>query len=89
MRGTAAVLLVDFLAAMAVITFGILYARASPIDLVILGGLTFALFFLVSALLSKSDQYVRKEQSKAGQSQVEVRGTGTEPKVRIANTHGG
>ena len=58
-------LLVDFLAAMAVITFGLLYAKESPIDLVILGGLTFALFFVVSALLSKSDQYVRQEQGKA------------------------
>jgi len=60
-----AVLLVDFLAAMAVITFGLLYAKASPLDLVILAGLTFALFFVVSALLSKSDQYLRSQRRSA------------------------
>ncbi len=53
-RGTVAVLLVDFLAAMAVITGGLLYARVDPVYLVLLGAITFALFFLVWALLAKS-----------------------------------
>ena len=53
-RGTVAVLLIDFLAAMAVITGGLLYAKVAPVYLVILAGITFALFFIVWALLSKS-----------------------------------
>lgn len=46
-KGTVAVLLVDFLAAMAVITGGLLYARVDPAYLLVLGAITFALFFLV------------------------------------------
>ena len=66
LHGTVAVLLVDFLAAMAVITFGLLYAKTNPIDLVILAGLTFALFFVVSALLHRSDAYVRARKRQTG-----------------------
>ena len=53
-RATVAVLLVDFLAAMGVITAGLLYARISPVYLVCLGVITFALFFIVWVLLSRS-----------------------------------
>jgi hypothetical protein len=48
------VLLADFLAAMAVITFGLLYARVDPIYLVVLSAITFALFFIVSFLMRQS-----------------------------------
>jgi len=65
LRGSVAVLLVDFLAAMAVITFGLLYAKESPVDLLILAGLTFGLFFVISILLSRSERYLRGEQRKA------------------------
>jgi len=53
-RGTVAVLLVDFLAAMGVITFGLLYAKVDPVYLVLLSAMTFVLFFIVWALLAKS-----------------------------------
>jgi len=55
-RGTTAVLLVDFLAAMGVITFGLLYARVNPVYLFLLASITFGLFFLVWALLSRADR---------------------------------
>ncbi len=55
MRGTVAVLLADFLAAMAVITFGLLYARTSPFDLLILTSITIGFFLVVLVLLSKSE----------------------------------
>jgi hypothetical protein len=53
-RGTVAVLLVDFLAAMAVIAFGVIYAKVDPVYLVLLSAITFALFFIVWALLARS-----------------------------------
>jgi hypothetical protein len=53
-RGTVAVLLVDFLAAMGVMTFGLIYAKVDPIYLVLLSAITFGLFFVVWALLVKS-----------------------------------
>jgi hypothetical protein len=56
-----AVLLVDFLAAMAVITFGLLYAKVDPVYLALLSAITFILFFVVSILLTRSDQYVRSQ----------------------------
>jgi hypothetical protein len=45
---------VDFLAAMGVMTAGLLYAKVNPIYLVLLSAITFALFFVVGALLRKS-----------------------------------
>lgn len=48
------------MAAMGVITFGLLYAKISPIYLVLLAGITFVLFFVVSILLVGSDRYVDK-----------------------------
>ena len=53
-RGTVAVLLIDFLAAMGVITFGLLYAKVNPVYLVLLSAITFGLFFVVWVLLAKS-----------------------------------
>ena len=53
-RGTVAVLLVDFLAAMGVMTFGLIYARVDPAYLVLLSAITFGLFFIVWALLARS-----------------------------------
>jgi hypothetical protein len=55
-RGTTSVLLVDFLAAMGVMTFGLLYAKVDPVYLVLLAAITFALFFMVWALLAKSSE---------------------------------
>jgi len=59
-RGTVAVLLVDFLAAMGVITFGLLYAKVDPVYLVLLSAITFGLFFIVWALLAKSGKPTAK-----------------------------
>jgi len=53
-RGTVVVLLADFLAAMGVITFGLIYARVDPVYLVLLSAITFGLFFIVLVLLAKS-----------------------------------
>jgi len=53
-RGTVAVLLVDFLAAVGVMTFGLLYARVDPVYLVLLSAVTFALFLLVWVMLRRS-----------------------------------
>ena len=53
-RGTVVVLLADFLAAMGVITFGLIYAKVDPVYLVLLSAITFGLFFIVWALLAKS-----------------------------------
>ena len=44
-------LLADFLAAVAAITFGLLYAKVDPVYLILLLGITFALFFIVWWLL--------------------------------------
>lgn len=55
-RGTVAVLLADFLAAMGVIAFGVIYAKVDPVYLVLLSAITFALFFVVWALLAKSSK---------------------------------
>jgi len=46
------VLLADFLAAMGVITFGLFYAKISPVYLLLLSAITFSLFFLVWVLLA-------------------------------------
>jgi len=59
-RGTIAVLLVDFLAAMGVITFGLIYAKADPVYLVLLSAITFGLFFVVWALLARSGKPAAK-----------------------------
>jgi len=59
-KGTTKILLVDFLVAMGVMTFGLLYAKISPIYLVLLSSITFVLFFIVSILLVDSDRYVAK-----------------------------
>jgi len=53
-KGTVVVLLADFLAAMGVITFGLIYARVDPVYLVLLSAITFGLFFIVLVLLAKS-----------------------------------
>jgi hypothetical protein len=55
------VLLADFLVTMVVITFGLLYAKVNPVYLAILAGITFALFFVVSTLLTRSDVYVESQ----------------------------
>lgn len=59
-RGTVTVLLVDFLAAMRVMTAGLIYTKVDPVYLVILSGITFGLFFLVWALLVRSGRPVAK-----------------------------
>lgn len=53
-RGTVAILLVDFLAAMGVMTFGLLYANVDPVYLAVLSAVTFALFLLVWVMLRRS-----------------------------------
>jgi hypothetical protein len=53
-RGTVAVLLVDFLAAMGAITFGLVYAKVELVYIVLLSAITFGLLFIVWALLAKS-----------------------------------
>jgi hypothetical protein len=50
-RGTVAVLLIDFLATMGVITAGLLYAKVDPAYLVLLSAITFRLFLVVWVLL--------------------------------------
>lgn len=55
-RGAAAVLLVDFLATLAVTTAAFVYDRLSPVDLLVLSLPTFVLFFVVGALLTESDR---------------------------------
>ena len=57
-RGARVVLLVDFLATMGVITFGLLYAKVEPVYLALLAGITFALFFIVSFLVRSSSASV-------------------------------
>jgi hypothetical protein len=52
-RGTVAVLLIDLLAAMGVMTFGLLYARVDPAYLALLSAITFALFLLVWVMLRR------------------------------------
>ena len=51
-RGTVAVLLIDFLAAMGVITFGLLYAKVNPVYLALVAAITFVLFYIVWVLLA-------------------------------------
>ena len=58
-RGTVAVLLADFLAAMAVMTGGLLYTKIAPAYLLLLVGLTFGLFFVVWLLLALSNKATR------------------------------
>jgi hypothetical protein len=55
-RGTAAILVVDFLATMGAITFGLIYAKMDPVYLVLLSAITFGLFFVVWALLARSSK---------------------------------
>jgi membrane-bound metal-dependent hydrolase YbcI (DUF457 family) len=64
-RGAGVVLLVDFLATMGVITFGLLYARVDPVYLALLAGITFALFFVISFLLRRSSVSVRPSPEEA------------------------
>jgi hypothetical protein len=54
-RGTMAVLLADFLAAVGAITFGLLYAKVDLGYLLLLLGITFGLFFVVWGLLAQAD----------------------------------
>jgi hypothetical protein len=42
-------------------TFGLLYAKISPVYLVLLSSITFVLFFILSVLLTDSDRYVVRE----------------------------
>jgi len=58
-RGTVAVLLADFLAAMGVITFGLIYAKVDPVYLALLSAITFGLFLIVWALLARSGKPAR------------------------------
>jgi len=54
-RGTMAVLLADFLAAVGAITFGLLYAKVNLGYLLLLLGITFGLFFVVWGLLAQAE----------------------------------
>jgi hypothetical protein len=53
-RGTVTVLLIDFLAAMGVMTGGLLYAHIQPIYLAVLSGITFVLFLFVWILMTRT-----------------------------------
>ena len=64
-KGTTAILLADFLAAMGSITFGLLYAKVNPVYLVLLCAITFGLFLTVWALLAKSDSAMSSAEARS------------------------